>query len=346
MSLFRRFSLVFQQKANAALDRAEDPGQALDLSYQKLLEQYNQVRRAVADVLTAQKRLEAQRATLLAQYEKLNGQARQALTQGQEDLARTALARADVVQRQVDGLAPQIEQLKTQESQLELAAQKLQAKVESFRAQRDTLKAQYSAAKASTQAIEGVSGISEQMADVSLMLDRAQSKIDDMKARSSAVGELADAGVLDSLEIGPGAGDDIDAQLRRGTGDPVEAQLAAMKAQMALGSAQAPAGSLEQPKGAPFGPDLVVRITGQGQYAVPGSIRAALDGLEDAMSNAIESSDADGFAGCVSELEKLIKNNGTKLADQDSRKSDLIVPSTEMSLEEARRLLREAPSES
>ncbi len=359
MSLFRRFSQVFQQKANAALDKVEDPSQALDLSYQKLLEQYNQVRRAVADVLTSQKRLEAQRSTLLAQYEKLQGQARQALSQGQEDLARTALARADVVQRQVDGLAPQIDQLKTQESQLELAAQKLQAKVESFRAQRDTLKAQYSAAKASTQAIEGVSGISEQMADVSLMLDRAQNKIDDMKARSAAVGELADAGVLDSLEIGPGAGDDIDAQLRKGTGDPVEAQLQAMKAQMAIASPPGPAGSLEQGKGdagqSPQAQDqapnrtsetMIVRIAGQGQYSVASSIRPALDGLDDAMSAALSSSDADSFASCVAELEKLIKNNGTKLSDEENRQSDLIVPSTEMSLEEARLMLRDAPGES
>ena len=91
---------------------------------------------------------------------------------------------------------------------------------------------------------------------------------------------------------------------------------------------------------------MIVRIAGQGQYSVASSIRPALDGLDDAMSAALSSSDADSFASCVAELEKLIKNNGTKLSDEENRQSDLIVPSTEMSLEEARLMLRDAPGES
>ena len=43
MSVFRRFSNIFQQKSNAALDRLEDPSQAIDLSYQQLLEQQQQI---------------------------------------------------------------------------------------------------------------------------------------------------------------------------------------------------------------------------------------------------------------------------------------------------------------
>ena len=115
MSVFKRLSQVFQQKTNAALDKVEDPTQALDLSYQKMMENLQQVRRSIADVLTSQKRLEAQKAQLQSQYEKLQGQARQALQQGQDDLARTALERAQGVKGQVDALAPQIDQLRAQE---------------------------------------------------------------------------------------------------------------------------------------------------------------------------------------------------------------------------------------
>jgi len=380
MGVFHRMSLVFQQKANAALDKAEDPTEALDLSYQKLLEQLQQVRKAIADVLTSEKRLEGQRTNLQAQVDKLQGQARQALGQGQEALARTALQRADTIQQQIDALGPQIDQLKNQESQLQVMGQKLQAKVEAFRAQRDTMKAQYTAAKASTQAIEGMSGLSEQMADVSMMLDRAQDKVAQMQARSSAVGELADSGVLDSFELSPGGGDDIDAQLRQGAGG-VDAQLAALKAQMAVEAASGPAGAIgtgtgtasaAPPTGAPGAgaagsstppagnapgenppaggapgnetkrpalADLVVRIAGEDQYQVRGAVRPALDGLDSALANAIETGDAESFTQCTTELAKLIKANGTVLPHDDLRPSELIVPSPSMSLEEAKRLL-------
>jgi len=60
MSIMRRMSDLFQQKANKVLDRAEDPVDALDLSYQKQLESLQQVRKSVAEVLTSEKRLEMQ----------------------------------------------------------------------------------------------------------------------------------------------------------------------------------------------------------------------------------------------------------------------------------------------
>ena len=79
MSVFRRLSMVFQQKANRVLDKAENPAEALDLSYEKMLENLQRVRRSIADVLTSQKRLEAQRDILQQQHDTLQGHARLAL---------------------------------------------------------------------------------------------------------------------------------------------------------------------------------------------------------------------------------------------------------------------------
>lgn len=335
MSVFKRLSLVFQQKANSALDKAENPAEALDLSYQKMLDQLQQVRRSIADVLTSQKRLEGQRATLQAQYEKLQSQARQAMGQGQEQLARTALERAQVVSAQVEGLGPQIDNLKQQEGQLELTGQKLQAKVEQFRVQRDTMKAQYTAAKASTKAMEGITGLSEEMADVSLMVERAQDKVQTLQARSEAVGQLADSGVLDSIAIGQGPGDDIDRQLRQlNSGQDIDAQMAALKAE--LGQAQGPAPSGEIGAGT-----IVVRIAGNDQYQLPVSVRPALDGLDAVLVRAVESNDAEGFAQCTAQLIKLIHTSGQRLPKDDLRSSDLIVPSADMTVEEAKKMMAE-----
>ncbi len=229
MSIMRRMSDLFQQKANKVLDRAEDPVDALDLSYQKQLEALQQVKRSVAEVLTSEKRLEMQAAQLQQTADKSQAQAKVAIQQGREDLARLALTRAQQAQAQLDGMQGQIQQLKDQEQKLEVTAQKLTAKVESFRTQRETIKAQYSAAKASTQIGEAVTGLSEQMTDVNLMMERAQDKTQQMQARSAAIDSLVDSGTLDT--IGTSSGDDIDRQLQgQLTDTQVDAQLAAHEA--------------------------------------------------------------------------------------------------------------------
>ena len=60
MSLRKRISLIFRSKANKALDRAEDPRETLDYSYQRQLDLLSKVRRGVADVATSRKRVELQ----------------------------------------------------------------------------------------------------------------------------------------------------------------------------------------------------------------------------------------------------------------------------------------------
>ncbi len=352
MSVFKRLSQVFQQKTNAALNKVEDPTQALDLSYQKMMENLQQVRRSIADVLTSQKRLEAQKAQLQSQYDKLQGQARQALQQGQEDLARTALERGQGVKGQIDALAPQIDQLRSQEESLEDTGRKLQAKLEVFRTQRETMKAQYTAAKASTDAVENLSGLSEHMTDVNMMMDRAQDKITQLQARAAAVGELSDSGVLDSLTMG-GSTDDIETQLKAGQTQPsVDYELEAMRAELNSGNAApqpaaeipaapaAPAAAPAPPEPAkPSGETMVIRIAGEGLYRVPTSIKPSLDALDSAMDTAIEHNEEKSFATCTAQLANLIATSGTKLDESEIVKSDLVVPSQDMTIEEAKQLL-------
>ena len=147
--LMSRFTTLFKVKANKALDRAEDPGETLDYSYQKQLEMLQKVKRGVADVVTSKKRLQLQTAKLEESIVKLDGQARQALAANREDLARTALERKSLIQGQLQGLDTQITQLEQQQQSLIDQERRLSAKVESFRTQKEVVKAQYSAAEAS-----------------------------------------------------------------------------------------------------------------------------------------------------------------------------------------------------
>ncbi len=325
MSILKRVSDVFQQKVNSAVDKMEDPAQALDLSYQRQLEALQTVRRNVADVLTSEKRLEIQADQLRDSIAKLQGQARTALQQGKEDLAKVALTRAQGAQAQLEGLTSQIENLKSQEQKLELTAQKLQAKIESFRMQKDTMKAQYQAAKAGTQIAEVATGLSESMADASMMVDRSRDKIAQMQARSQAVGQLLDSGVLDNVGADPS--DDIARQLEAGTTDTaVQAQLEAMKQSLALPAAT-----------------IVVRVQGEGQFRLSEDLRAQLDAFDQKVVAAINIGDAAAFKQTVDDVIAFVRSHGAAVADAENVSSQVVLPADDMTLEEAKKIMAGMP---
>ena len=235
--VMKRMSFIFKSKANKALDKYEDPRETLDYSYQKQLELLQKVRRGVADVATSRKRVELQMKQLQQQSEKLEGQARKALELGREDLAREALTRRGTVQQQITDLDTQYQALQTQEENLVRQSQQLQTKVDAFRTQKETIKATYTAAEASARIGEAFTGISEEMSDVGLAMQRAQDKTAQLQARAAAVDELMASGALDD-PTGLSK-DDLSRQLDALSAGPgVDDELAKMKLELAGGSAK------------------------------------------------------------------------------------------------------------
>ena len=229
MSLWKRFTLIFKSKASKALDRAEDPRETLDYSYQRQLELLTKVRRGVADVATSRKRVELQINQLEQQAAKLTDQAQKAIDMGREDLAREALTRKSALTGQISDLQVQLSQLQGEEEKLVLAQQKLQAKVESFRTRKETIKATYTAAEAQTRINEAMSGIGEEMGDVGLAIQRAEDKTAQMQARAGAIDELIASGALDDASQ-LNAGDDIARELDSlSSASDVELELARLK---------------------------------------------------------------------------------------------------------------------
>src|SRR5665811_2517487 len=209
-----RMSTVMKAKVSKLLDRAEDPAETLDYSYQKQVEQLQNVKKGIADVVTAKKRLQMQEKSLQQSVVKLDTQARQALSTGNEELARTALERKNVAQTELQSLDSQVAQLVQQQEQMTASEQKLRTKIEQFRSKKEVVKAQYSAAEAQVRISEAATGVGEEMADVGLAMQRAVDKTENMKARASAVEELEAAGTFEDITaLGPGE-DDIDRQLK------------------------------------------------------------------------------------------------------------------------------------
>ncbi len=235
--LMSRTSSVVRAWISRLLDRAEDPSVTLDYSYERQREQLQNVKRGVADVVTAKKRLELQTQKLEQEIVKLEGQARQALAAGREDLARTALERKALAQQQLQQLDQQTADLERQQQNLVEAERRLATKVESFRSQKEVIKAQYSAAEAQARIGEAASGIGEEMADTGLAIERARDKTEQMQARAAAVEELTAAGTLEDFTA-PG-GSQLDRELAQiGTGQQVDAELARLKGELGSGEPQ------------------------------------------------------------------------------------------------------------
>ncbi|MCX9010763.1 MAG: PspA/IM30 family protein [Candidatus Methanoperedens sp.] len=231
MGLIERMSTVVKAKVNKILNKFEDPRETLDYSYEKQLELLQNVKRGVAEVTTAKKRLELQKVKLEQNVQKLDEQAREAVKAGREDLARVALERKSTSQAEIANLTQQIADVAKQQEKLMATEKSLSAKIETFRSTKETIKAQYSAAEAQVKITESVSGISEEMSDVGLAVQRAQDKTEDMKARASALDELVEAGTL--ADVTGGTKDDIERELSKiKSKSEVDAQLEALKKEM------------------------------------------------------------------------------------------------------------------
>ena len=199
MGLLSRTGEIIRAKFNALLNRAENPSETLDYSYEKQLTSLQNVKRGVADVVTAKKRLELQTQQLEQSVVKLDTQARQAVAAGREDLARQALERKSAIQQQLQDLDMQVKQLADQQQKLVDSQKQLEAKVEQFRSQKEVIKAQYSAAEAQVRIGEAATGIGRDMDNTGLAIQRAKDKTEQMQARASAIDELVTAGDLQEL---------------------------------------------------------------------------------------------------------------------------------------------------
>ena len=234
MSLFQRAHDILAAKTNKALDAAEKPDEMLDLSYEQMLDQITKVRQALVTIAASRKRIELQEQQLQHSVDHLQDQAKAALAQGREDLAREALSRKAAAQAQIDGMEPQHQQLTEEEQKMEQTLLVLQDRVNKFRTQKEVLKAQYSAASAESSVNESVAGISTTLGDSGAALQRAQDKIATMQSRAGALDELLQSGVLE--DVG-GDTDDIQKELdEAGTAADVDHELAALKAQIGPGS--------------------------------------------------------------------------------------------------------------
>ena len=227
MGMFARMSTIVKSKMNRILDSAEDPRETLDYSYEQQREMLQNVKRGVVEMVSAKRRIQQQATKVQENITRLDQQARQAVEVGREDLARLALQRKQTALIELQELDEQIAGMELEQEKLTLAEQRLQAKVEAFRTKKEIIKAQYTAAQAQVRIGSALSGLSEEMGDISMAIERAENKTDQMRSTAGAIDELASSGVLEDFT---GRQDDIGRQLDQlSASQNVDDELAALK---------------------------------------------------------------------------------------------------------------------
>ncbi len=230
MKFSTRLRNLFRIKANRALDRMDDPRESLDDSYDRQVDMLAQLRRGLAEVATARKRIELQGEEIGARYERLGDQAQEAMDQGREDLARVALERRSALEQEITTLRGQFDALRQQEEHLTENERRMTARVAAFRMQKETLKASYTASSAQVKANESVAGISADFNGVGRAVDQAKDKVRQMQARAAATDELIAKGIVQDQTAAPD--EDLDHQLAAGRSSAdIERQLQAMRDQ-------------------------------------------------------------------------------------------------------------------
>jgi phage shock protein A len=230
MGLLSRIALIFNAKATAAVNSAEDPREIFDYAYDQQRQQLVKVKGALVDVATSKQQLKQQAERLRARIPELTDQARRAVEAGREDLARISLQKKQTASVELITLDRQTGEVAEQERKLTLAEQQLSARVENFKTRRETQSARYTAAQAQVRINESLAGVGGELAELGMAVGRAEEKTERMIARATALDALIDSG---TFAMPMGGGDSVEDELRRlAASRAVDEELATLKAQM------------------------------------------------------------------------------------------------------------------
>jgi len=212
VSILNRVSIMFRAKVIGVVDRAEDPRETLSYACQRQEELLAGVRRSLVEVTASKHQLAAHIHRLEQRLPQLEDQAARSVAASREDLARQALERRQLADRQLIELRSQLEEVSSEEQKLRQAERRFASAVEAFRARRDLLSARYTAAEAQYEAQRSLAGLSGELTDLGAGIHRAEEKIERMQARATAIDQLLSSGALENL-----SGDQIEEELRRHT---------------------------------------------------------------------------------------------------------------------------------
>ena len=83
---------------------------------------------------------------------------------------------------------------------------------------------------------------------------------------------------------------------------------------------------------------MIVRLMQEGQYRVSDDLLGRLNEIDNRAAEALDRNDEEGVRAQLEQLAAAVREAGERLDDADLSPSDVIVPPSDLSLEEAREL--------
>ncbi len=83
---------------------------------------------------------------------------------------------------------------------------------------------------------------------------------------------------------------------------------------------------------------MIVRISSEGQYNLPGSFIDRLNDIDNELVEAVEAEDEAAYETLLKRMLDLVRDNGTPVPVDELVESDLILPEPDLTLREAEEL--------
>ena len=191
MGLIARISRVIRAKLNIFVSKTEDPVEQLEMTYQDMRDERRQMKQSIVNVKAQRKSLERKIDRFQDEVEEHNDQARAAMKQGEEGLARQAVEQKKAKMQAVEDLQAQVNEIEGVEEDMYDKLDEIDDRIQSLKTEKEILKAKYEGA----EAMEDVNAsLSEGMGDYSVdeNVEDIKEEIDSMQSRAEAVQEFED----------------------------------------------------------------------------------------------------------------------------------------------------------
>jgi phage shock protein A len=212
MDIIAKLTRLFREGAGLALAPAPDPRVTHKTTHQRQRALLDQVAAAGREVAAAKERLQAAADGVRAKLPAMEEQAREDLRAGREATARLALQRRQVVMNELATLERQLAEVEREGIALAMVEQRLSGQIEAFAARQEVIRARFSAAEAQVRINEAMTGVTNDLADLTATLRHAERTTEEMQARATAIDRLVAEGDLESLTFDPAAEVDVDVE--------------------------------------------------------------------------------------------------------------------------------------
>ena len=223
MGILQRFGDIMKSNINAMLDKCEDPAKMVDQTLRDLRESLAQVKKETASVMADEQKAKRLLDECNADITKFDSATRKALQSGNEEDAKTLLAKKQSLEQKKVSLESTYSVAHANAEKMRQMHDKLVSDIDQLETRKDAIKAKVATAKAQEQMNKATAGINTNasISDFERMEEKANKMLDAANAEAE-------------LNAGTNTADDIASKYTTGGDASVDDELAKLKAEMGL----------------------------------------------------------------------------------------------------------------